>query len=258
MKIRIISAIVALAIFIPLIVIGGMPFTIAASILSILAYKEVLDLEKSHHKIPNIVKVLGLFSVIYLVLGNYGANFLNYRLILVPIILLLLPTVFYKNDNYNTSDAFYMLGISYLIGMLFNLTIVVRSINVNILVYLLSISIMTDTFAYAIGCLIGKHKMSKISPNKSWEGFAAGLIGGTVIPLIVYVNLVSTFSAKILFITLALSIIGQIGDLFYSKIKRENNIKDFSNIMPGHGGVLDRLDSLSFIVITYIILLWTI
>ena len=142
--------------------------------------------------------------------------------------------------------------------MLFNLLIILRSVNVYVLVYLLSISIMTDTFAFAIGCLIGKHKMTKISPNKSWEGFFAGLIGGTVIPVIIYSNLVSDFSFKILVITLILSIVGQVGDLFYSKIKRENGIKDFSQIMPGHGGVLDRLDSICFILFAYVIILWTI
>ncbi len=256
MKIRIISAIVALAIFIPLIIIGGIPFAIAAGILSILAYREILNLKKSHKNIPFFVQILGLFALLYLVLGTYDIDMLTYKAVLVPIILLLLPTIFYK-DKYESNDAFYLLGAVYLIGLFFKLLILVRSANIYILVYLLSISIMTDTFAYAIGCLIGKHKMTKISPNKSWEGFFAGLIGGTVIPLIVYVNLVAPFSIKILIVTLILSAVGQVGDLFYSKIKRENDIKDFSNIMPGHGGVLDRLDSLSFILFTYIILLWT-
>ena len=91
---------------------------------------------------------------------------------------------------------------------------------------------------------------TKISPNKSWEGAIAGLIGGSIVAIIVYTNLIGEFSIKLVFVTMILSMVGQLGDLVYSKIKRENDIKDFSNLMPGHGGILDRIDSLSFIVFT--------
>ena len=70
MKVRLISAVIALAILIPLLYIGGVPFAIAIGILSVLAYKEILDLKKSHNEIPNLVKVLGLICVVYLVLGD--------------------------------------------------------------------------------------------------------------------------------------------------------------------------------------------
>ena len=261
MKVRVISAIVALAILIPFICLGGIPFAIAAGIISVIAYKEVLDLKKSHKEIPNVVKVLGLLSVLYLVLGNYGINSLDYAVsysrILLPLVLMLLPTVFYKKDKYTTKDAFYLLGTIYLVGLLFNLIIVIRNINVFFFFFLLSVTIFIDTFAYIIGCLIGKHKMSpEISPKKSWEGAIAGLIGGVVVASIIYCNLIGEFSIKLILITTILSIVGQLGDLVYSKIKRENDIKDFSNIMPGHGGILDRLDSLSFVIFTYVILIW--
>ena len=259
MKIRIISAIVALAIVIPLIYLGGYPFAIGCSILSILGYIEILKLKKSHQEIPNVVKALGLITLLYIVLGNYDDisfyYYMSYNRFLLPMILLLVPTVFYKKDKYKVEDAFYLIGTIYLIGLFFNLLITIRNANVYVLLYLISVTIFTDTFAYAIGCLIGKHKMSKISPNKSWEGAIAGVIGGVSIALIVYHNLVATLDFKIILITIILSIIGQIGDLIFSKIKRENDIKDFSNIMPGHGGILDRIDSLSFIVFTYVIII---
>ena len=261
MKVRVISALVALAILIPFICLGGYPFAVIVGIVSVLAYKEMVELKKSHKEIPNVVKALGLFALIYLVLGNYGLNSLDfavsYSRILLPIILLLLPTIFYKKDNYTTKDAFYLIGVVFLVGMLFNLILVIRNINVYVLLYLLSITIFTDTFAYVIGCLIGKHKMCPdISPKKSWEGALAGLIGGTAVSVIIYSNLVGTFSLKVFIITLILSIVGQMGDLVYSKIKRENDIKDFSNLMPGHGGILDRLDSFSLVVFAYVILIW--
>lgn len=261
MKVRVISALVVLALLVLFLWLGGYPFAIVVGALSVLAYKEVLDLKKSHSKIPDGVKVVGLLALLYLVLGNYGLNSLDfavsYSRILLPLVLMLLPTVFYKKDKYTTQDAFYMLGAIYLIGFLFNLIIVINNINVYLLVYLLSVPIFTDTFAYLIGCLIGSHKMApKISPKKSWEGAIAGLIGGTAISTIIYSNLVDEFSLKVVIISMILSIIGQIGDLVFSKIKRENDIKDFSNIMPGHGGVLDRLDSISFVIFVYVILIW--
>ena len=258
MKIRIISAVIALAVIIPLIIIGGIPFACACGILAALGFKEIIDLKKSHQPYPNVVKVLGMFSLIYLILINYQRSIMTYNAILVPLVLILLPTIFYKKDQYKTNDALFLLGSIYLIGLFFNLLITIRNVNVNVLIYLLSISILTDTFAYAVGMLIGKHKITKISPNKSWEGFFAGLIGGSICGMIVYASLVAKLDIKIALVTILLSIVGQLGDLFYSKVKRENEIKDFSNIMPGHGGILDRVDSLSFIVFVYIILLWSI
>ena len=258
MKVRLISAGIALAILIPLLWIGGIPFAICMGILGVLAYKEIIDLKKSHNEIPDFVKVCGLLCVVYLILGNYNLSSLNivvsYPKLLLPIVLCLIPTVFYKNEKYTTKDAFYLIGGIYLVGILFNLIISLRNLNGYLLLYLLAVTMVTDTFAYLIGSLIGKHKMCpKISPKKSWEGAISGTIGGSIVSIIIYTNLVGDFSLKLLFLTIILSIVGQIGDLVYSKIKRENDIKDFSNLMPGHGGILDRLDSLIFIALVYVV-----
>ena len=260
MKIRIASAVIAILILIPFIIIGGIPYALVVSLLGILAYKEILDLKKSHKKYPFIIKLFGIISLIYIILGNYKIVSLyyvaNFSKIILPLLLLLLPTIFIKKNKYNTNDAIYLLGITYFLGFLFNLLIIIRSLNIYLLLYLMSITIFTDTFAYIIGSLIGKHKMTEISPKKSWEGACAGLIGGVIASLIIYHNLIAPITIKIIFVTICLSIIGQIGDLFFSKIKRENNIKDFSNIMPGHGGILDRIDSLSFVIFGYVLFMW--
>ena len=216
MKVRLISASVALAIIIPLLLIGGIPFAICIGILSVLAYKEILDLKELKRDLPNVVKILGLFSVIYLVIGDYKLNsiniVLNYSKLLIPLVTLLIPTVFYEEDKYSTKDAFYLIGWIFLIGFLFSLIIAFRNINIYLLIYLLSVTIITDTFAYLIGTLIGKHKMCpKISPKKSWEGAIAGTIGGSIISIIIYSNLVDTFSLKLVIVSIILSIVGQIG-----------------------------------------------
>ncbi len=260
MKVRIISAFIAILILIPFVYIGGLPFLFIISIIGIQAYKEMLDLKVAHQEIPNIARFLGLVALLYLIMSNYNGllipQVLSFSKVLIPILLVLLPTVFYDKNKYTTQDALYMLGFIYLIGFFFNLIVTIRNNNLYLLLYLLCIAVMTDTFAYSIGSLIGKHKMSLISPNKSWEGSIAGLIGGTITSLIVYQTLINPISIKIVIVTIVLSVVGQLGDLFFSKIKRENDIKDFSNIMPGHGGILDRIDSLSFITFAYVAIMW--
>ena len=127
--------------------------------------------------------------------------------------------------------------------------------------YVLTTSWGTDVFAYIFGRRIGKHKFSKISPKKSIEGCIAGTIGAVILSLI-YTFCINKFMgfliAPYLHIVVAsviLSVIGQFGDFAASSIKRFNEIKDFSNLIPGHGGLLDRVDSLIFIApFAYILL----
>ena len=136
--------------------------------------------------------------------------------------------------------------------------ITIRDNSFATVIYLLLITIMTDTFALFTGMLIGKHKLcEKISPKKTIEGSIGGSLVGTIVPVLFYIFIIDA-NANIfllIFITLCLSIIGQIGDLFFSSIKRHYGMKDFSKLIPGHGGVLDRLDSFIFVVLTYLILM---
>ena len=258
MKKRIISAIVALAIVVPAIYFGGKWFSFAIGVLAVLAYKELLDLKENAHEIPNIVKAIGLIDLLLLVFSeydHYSVIFgLSYRAIIISLLTILIPTLFYKNNEYTTREAFYITGIVLFLGLVFNSFILVRTMSLHLLVFLILICTMTDAFAMFTGMLIGKHKVTpNISPKKTIEGCIGGSIIGTLIPVVYYVAFIDNLSVKLVLITLFLSIIDQFGDLFFSKIKRENKIKDFSNIMPGHGGILDRLDSLCFVVITYLI-----
>ena len=117
---------------------------------------------------------------------------------------------------------------------------------------------VSDSFAYVVGSKLGKHKLApRISPNKSWEGFWAGLVGSVltwVVIALVGVDGLTVWHA--LPLGLVVGVVGVVGDLFESRIKRGVGVKDSGNLMPGHGGLLDRSDSLLFgSVAAYMILL---
>lgn len=260
MKKRIISAIVAAVIAIPLIYLGGFFFAAFACVLAVLAYKEIIDLKESHKEIPIIMIFLGFLSMIILVLSNnIDASIykgLTYQTITFILLFLLVPTIFYSKDKYSTRDAFYLIGIVLLLGIVFNTFVVIRNRSLALFLYLLIVPMVTDVFAMLGGKFFGKKKMCpKLSPHKTWEGSLCGLIGGSLVGIIFYSVFAGNFSFYPIIMTLVLSIVGQMGDLVMSKIKRENSIKDFSNIMPGHGGILDRLDSVIFVFLTYMLLL---
>ncbi|MBC7765992.1 MAG: phosphatidate cytidylyltransferase [Hyphomonadaceae bacterium] len=129
--------------------------------------------------------------------------------------------------------------------------------NGNIIIlFIFAGAFMTDTFAYFSGMLLGKHKLCpSISPNKTVEGAIGGLLGVTVF-FVILGSCVHVFGAytinyiNLTILGLLCGVTAQIGDLSASLIKRQYNIKDFGNIMPGHGGVLDRFDSLLFVAPT--------
>lgn len=105
-----------------------------------------------------------------------------------------------------------------------------------------------DTFAYLVGKRFGKRKLyEKISPKKTIEGFIGGLLFGVIAALIIALTTDSLTTSHWIALSVIISITGSIGDLVASKFKREANIKDSSNLIPGHGGFLDRLDSLIFV-----------
>ncbi len=256
MKERIISAVVALLIAVPLLLLGEGYFRILVVVIGILGLKELMDLKKN---IPSRIKYITyvLFMVFLLCGYDYLNNVvvLNGSLLAISFIILLTSMLVSDNKNYKIDDVFFLMSSLILLSFAFYLFIVIRDISLNLTIYLLSITIMTDTFAYLIGSKFGKNKlMPNVSPNKSIEGFLGGLVFGTLISSLFYIKFIN--SNCVLFIvcmSMVLSIIGQFGDLVFSSIKRHYKIKDFSNLMPGHGGVLDRLDSIIFVLFTYII-----
>lgn len=185
-------------------------------------------------------------------------------MIILPVIMLILFLhVIISNMKTNFKDIAYTLfGMIYVIGCITFLALLRGMDNGRILVWYAIISAWgTDIFAYTIGKRFGKHKFSEVSPKKSIEGCIAGIIGAVVIAILYtfVINKIFSLQYSYLFITITtaiLSIIGQIGDFAASSIKRYVDVKDYSNLIPGHGGMLDRIDSLMFLApFAYILLL---
>ena len=242
--------------------IGRIVIAVLAAILATLAYKELIDLKEKNKGYPNIIKIIGFIAMMIMVFNSLNPliiyNGVSYLSIALIFLILLIPTIFSKKGRYTTKDSLFLIGIIVFIGLFFNTFMLLFIANKWLFLYLLLVATMTDTFAMLIGCLIGKHKLiPEISPNKTIEGSVAGSLIATVIASIYYYNVIANDINLLVLIgmTLILSILGQLGDLLFSKIKRENEIKDFSNFIPGHGGILDRFDSLTFIIFGYIIII---
>lgn len=262
MKKRLLGALFIIIVFVPLIIIGGVFYAIGVGLLAMLAYHEMIFLKSTSEKpLPMLVVFLGLISLILLTYSNYDGNNLvlgvNYQIMAAVTIMMLVPTVFYhKEGQYTGTRALKLLGLIVFLGISFNLFISTFTYNSMIFLYLISISMFTDTFAYLSGVLIGKHKCApSISPKKSWEGCIVGSFLGTISATFIYVNFVDgdINIITIIIITLFLSILGQLGDLFFSAMKREYSIKDYSKLIPGHGGVLDRFDNFIFVLLGYLL-----
>ena len=262
MKIRVLSAILIVAIFVPLLLIGEVPFAVFMSVISLMGLYELLNARESKKKFPTILKLVAYFIVLCFCLNNYSSiDFhytFDYRVMALIIFTFTSPMVFINDTKkYNLNDALFLIGSILFLGLGFNLIIITRNYDINYIIYLLLITTMTDSFALISGKLVGKHKLCpKISPNKTVEGLLCGVFMGTFVATAFYNTVISSSISLVLiiFITLALCLVGQLGDLVFSSIKRYYDVKDFSQLIPGHGGILDRFDSLIFVTLAFIIL----
>jgi phosphatidate cytidylyltransferase len=161
-----------------------------------------------------------------------------------------LACVYEWNKIFIKKDLIFFIGLLiFLIFFILSIKIYnLKSYNLNFL-WLIIIAWLTDIGGYVFGKIIGGPKLSKISPNKTWSGALGSFVLSQFSYLIFFSEINYKFGTYVFIIQLFLSFVGQAGDLLMSFIKRRNGIKDSSKLIPGHGGFLDRVDGLIWIII---------
>ena len=249
MKERTFSAIVLLIVLIFCMSISSKLFAVAMLVVGILGFNEFFDIKYNKERSLMTVRILGIVSLGLLILNKVFYSLELNVLILLPLIILSMPIVFYNdNKRYNINDCLYIIGIVYFLGLSFGNIVFLRDTAIAKCIYIFIIAFITDTYAYLGGSLVGRHKLTSISPKKTIEGSIIGTIMGTLVGTVYYYNVVGGFTVfQVVMLSLFLTIISELGDLLFSSIKRYFEKKDYSNLIPGHGGILDRFDSVIYV-----------
>lgn len=252
---RLTSALLGFPLVVLVLIIGNKYIVdIALSIIAMIGMNEYLN---AVSKKSNPVRWLGYLSCLSICFIHViPVEYLNIvaTLAIPAIFLILFIQLIATNMKINFKDiAYTFFGISYVVFFMMFIAFINGMKDGKILIwYAICAAWGTDIFAYLVGKNFGKHKFSEVSPKKSIEGCIGGTIGAVVV-ILIYTYVVNTYLnmsysyAYIAAISVVLSLIGQIGDFAASSIKRYVDIKDYSNLIPGHGGILDRIDSLLFI-----------
>lgn len=242
MKTRILSALVALPLLFFVLLSGGVILKLTTLAISIIGLYEFFKAFSVKYKPIKWVGYLMTVALYFSYLGDVSKDMFTF-LVSVLLFLLLGLVVYTKNTIEGAMITF--IGFFYVSFSLSHL-ILISELDHNFFIWFpFIIAFVTDTFAYFTGKLLGKTKLiPHVSPNKTVEGSLGGIIACLVMSFLYAYFIKPEFQFYAIFMALIGSVLSQTGDLIASKIKRIFDIKDFGKIMPGHGGVLDRFDSL--------------
>ena len=252
---RLISGIVLVAVALLTICSGGWILYGTLTIVSLIGMFELYRAVKVQKQGENLLAVVGYLGVIlhYILLSLGYSEYAMMNLIIVLIAMMFVYVFSYP--KYHTEQmlaAFFgVFYVSVMLSYVYQTRMLPGGAYIVWLIFLCSWG--CDTCAYCVGVLIGKHKMAPVlSPKKSWEGAVGGVVGAALLTLIycfVFQGSMGSTNRDIIMLCMICAIgaiISMIGDLTASAIKRNYDIKDYGRLIPGHGGILDRFDSVIF------------
>ena len=261
---RLFTAAIGIPLVVYLLHTGGLFFSLAIIFLAIAALFELNNMAKKNNAgiyvfsamIPSVLMSVAAFY--------YNQPIFIFYIFTAAILLILLEGVFRHNDEKWLDKNLYSIFAVCYIGLFFSIFILLRHITVEpglttyfgdmnqgeVFLWLALLGTWSsDTFAYFIGSAFGKNKLCpKISPNKSWEGAIAGFLGCIAVVWYMGTNVFFVKSINLIIFGVLIGLFAPLGDLAESQIKRFSDVKDSGSFFPGHGGVLDRLDSLLFVI----------
>ncbi len=254
---RVIVAIFGAPLIILLILKGGIPFVILVLIINLVAQFEFYKLNETKKMLP--LKIVGSIGTIAITILFYKFGIEKIWIIIFPLFYFALLIELFRNKASSTLNlASTVWGLFYPAAF-FGFMILIRELPNELgseyqlggrwLLLMLIIIWICDTAAYFIGKTIGKHKLFfRVSPNKTVEGAVAGLIFSFITAYIFHLTYIKDLTlSQCMVIAFIAGTMGQIGDLIESLFKRDAGVKDSSNLLPGHGGMLDRFDAPLFV-----------
>ena len=263
LRTRVLVAAVALPVLTAIVALGGWAFALFVFAAMLLGGWEYDALWRKGHQTPALWRIVGLIAL------AFAATWFEEPGWRAPgLIALLIAGMFHAIREMERGHSAPMNGLALAafggvyLGWLGSTLLAVRMLErgAHLVIFLYGCVIIADSAAYFVGRRFGKHKMSpRVSPNKSWEGFIGGVIitplFGLLVGVLPAIEIITPLHGAIL--GLLISVLGPIGDFGESVIKRQVGAKDSSNLIPGHGGILDRTDSvLVSSAVGYYYLLW--
>ncbi len=243
---RIITGIIGIPVLILIFYYGGIYFFIFSLLVTSLALWELFSMFEKKSFYPLKISGILLSSLLQLIFYFY---FREVFVLLILIFLILISAEVFRKEKINPLNPVIVLfGLVYITIPFILLGSMSEYSKLNPVIYIFVLIWTCDSAAYFGGKYTGRHKLSSISPNKTIEGSVIGFLFTVIVSIVIHLIFPSDLNLRdAIVIGILVGVFSQIGDLFESLIKRYCGVKDSSGIIPGHGGILDRFDSVIFV-----------